>query len=203
MECSDEHYTQKKFNRFFEKLIEPRWNIHDSSTCNYLKEPEAKIDISILDGVSPVWLHLVSPLELKNDLRKDHTTALGQIVDRFHYILEHQQNRQYVLGAIASDSHLELVHMDRNRKFYIPGMMELQLNDPESYGLDMLIRFINSPVECNGYVPPDEFRRRIVNSGIDFEFHTLLAMRSGSQSGFVAACTVDSKGAVLKVSRTD
>ena len=48
------------------------------------------------------------------------------------------------------DSHLEPVHMDRSRTFRISGVIELELNNPNSYGLDMLFRFVNSSKSCNG-----------------------------------------------------
>ncbi len=48
--CTKESETQDKFVKFFSKLPEGPWTIHDSSSKNYLKDPTAKIDFAILDG---------------------------------------------------------------------------------------------------------------------------------------------------------
>lgn len=95
------------------------------------------------------------------------------------------------------------MHMDDMRVFHRSGLLPIRLNDPDSYGLDMLVRLVTAPKEVIGYTPPDDIKRIIESSGVKFTFKTLLVKRSGIRGTFVVGGSVDSETAILKVSRND
>ncbi|CAG8641970.1 4442_t:CDS:2, partial [Paraglomus occultum] len=202
--CKSESDTQEKFFAFFKKLPEGPWVIHDSSTKEYFKEPNAKIDIAILDGKRAVWLHLVSVIELKLSMESNHMDAVGQLVDRFVNILEHQTERQFVIGAVACDSQIELFHMDKNFTFEHSGLLPIDFTDKTSLGLDMLVRLLRAPNTESGYKTHEDVGRWIESiPNINFSFKTLLRKRTSSRGTFVAAGTMDGEEAVFKTSATD
>ncbi|CAG8459535.1 6218_t:CDS:2 [Paraglomus occultum] len=181
MTCSKEADTQEKFNKFFALILMQQnpWVLHDASTKNYLKDPTAKIDIAILDGNIPLWPQLVSAIELKHNLVSDHHEALGQlvVVDRFGHMFDFQQDRKFAIGAIASDSHIEFIHMTGD---------------------------INSKVL--GYVSPEDERHLVDRIGDKFKFKSLISRRPipSDQGTFVAVVTDHyNEKAVFKASTDD
>lgn len=60
---------------------------------NYFKDSTAKIDFAVLEGIVPSWPQLVTPLEIKPNIRDKegtnyHHDAMGQLADRFSLILK-------------------------------------------------------------------------------------------------------------------
>lgn len=202
-ESKTEAQTQEKFNAFFKKLPLPRPSIYDTSTSGFFNEPTAKIDISVVDGSLVTWPHLIIPIELKNDLKKHHSEALGQLSDRFSEILIQQPERTFVIGVVASDSEIELVSMNRAREFMRTGLLSLNLTDKNCPGLDLLVRVVTSSYSRNGYCPPDDISRLIISAGVHFQFKTLIRKRKSDRGSFVACGTMNNVNAVIKVSRTE
>lgn len=108
MKCANEADTPKKFNAFFQKILQDRRRILDTSLSGYFNEPTATIDISVVDGPIVTWPHPIIPIKLKCDLRRDHKLAIGQLSNRVNDILEQQPERTFVIGAVASDAQIEL-----------------------------------------------------------------------------------------------
>lgn len=202
-ESSNEVQTQEKFNTFFRKLPTGRRSIFDTSTSGFFNEPTAKIDISVIDGSLVTWPHLIIPIELKNDLKKHYREALGQLSDRFSEIMMQQPERRFIIGAVASDSEVELVSMNREWNFMHTGRLSLNLTDKNCPGLDLLVRIVTSSFDHNGYCPPDDISRLIISAEINFQFKTLIRKRRSDRGSFVAFGTTNNQNAVLKVSNTD
>ncbi|GBC49412.2 hypothetical protein GLOIN_2v1773108 [Rhizophagus irregularis DAOM 181602=DAOM 197198] len=62
-------------------------------TIKLFKDSTAKIDFAVLEGIVPSWPQLVTPLEIKPNIRDKEGTnyyhdAMGQLADRFSLILK-------------------------------------------------------------------------------------------------------------------
>ena len=141
--------------------------IHDTSASGYFCDPTAKIDISVVDCPIVTWPHLIIPIELKCNLKRDQKSALAQLSNLFSDILDQQPEREFVIGAIAPDVQIELVRMDKGRNFQLAGPIPLDLSDKTSVGLDVLTRLVTSSYAANGYCPPSDTSRQIISAGIN------------------------------------
>ena len=71
-------------------------------------------------------------------MKRDQKSALAQLSNRFSDILDQQPEREFVIGAIASDVQIELMRMDKGRNFQLAGPIPLDLSDKASVGLDVV-----------------------------------------------------------------
>ena len=111
--------------------------------------PTAKIDIPVFDGLIVTWPHIIIPIELKCNLKRDQQSALGQFSNRFSDILDQQPEREFVIGAIASDVQIELMRMDIRRNFQLAGPITLALR------LAAMVTYpVLSVMAISGDVPP-------------------------------------------------
>jgi len=109
---ANEDAVQRKFIKFFESLPKDRipWNIVDTSSSNWLKDPIGKVDFSIIDGSQVVWMHFISGLKVKQSLTnpRSYHEAIGQLVDQFKTVFELQPKRQFIISAVCCDTHIVL-----------------------------------------------------------------------------------------------
>ncbi|KAF9093995.1 hypothetical protein BGX27_001540, partial [Mortierella sp. AM989] len=222
LSCKKESDTQQKFNAFFSLLkastqvIQAPWVIHDSSTENYLKEPIGKIDFCILDGKIVTWSQLVSAIELElnigdnnkkkpsGETQSDHyRDAIGQLADRFWTIFDQQKDRKEIIGAIASDSQVELLYRDKDFNYKRSGLLHLDFTDSNSIGLILLTKLVISPKELLGYVPPINEQHLVETSIPSFKFDGILRRSPNTPGTFVAVVTTDqNEKAVIKSSQS-
>ncbi|KAF9370435.1 hypothetical protein BGX21_005554, partial [Mortierella sp. AD011] len=205
----NEAKIQQVFMEFFSKL-ETHWDIRDTSTKDFLKDPQAKIDIAIFDGPAVSWFQLVTGIELKFSLsnnrdkagknRNHHAEAIGQLANRFTIMFDQQSERKEIIGAIASLSEIEFFYRRRGDSYKRSGLLPLDFTKQDSLGLDLLVRLATAPKEILGYIPPISVSL-LVSSVPDFDYKSTLRWRCSNRESFVALGeTGNGEDAVIKSS---
>ncbi|RPB27770.1 hypothetical protein L211DRAFT_845789 [Terfezia boudieri ATCC MYA-4762] len=219
--CRNEADVQKNFNTFFSLIPQPErerspgvvkdrdypWVIHDSSSKSYFKDPNAKVDFSILDGPQVLWPQFVTPIELKFSIASDHTEAIGQLSDRFSRIFEKQPWRPFAVGAIASGTEIEIVWVDRSFHYKRSGPIRLDLTDKRSPGVRMLLDLVTAPGDCLGYIPFDR-EKDLVQTINTIRYKALIQCTktgrdANSRYTFVALGIMEEEDVVIKGSIND
>ncbi|KAJ3053185.1 hypothetical protein HK097_004841 [Rhizophlyctis rosea] len=182
-------------------LKEIEFQVKDTSVIDFLKDPVAKVDFSLLDGSASLWNHLVSVVEVKallSELTSYHA-VVGQVWDRFTNLRRQQggeQQRPLCIGAVIGADAFELIAStpDGPRR---SGKLDLRF-EANNAGFAHLVGFLRAPKAALGYVDP----RPIVVSQIHdraFALQTVLRRASNARGTIVASGTYKGEAVVLKM----
>lgn len=113
-----EEHVQRRMIDFCQKLKDLKFTIKDTSTKDYLKNPIAKIDVSLLVSTVSLWSCLVSFIELKSFLCDQtlYHQAVGQVIDRSTNLFLNQEERKFVYAAIAGCDSIEFFYILKSKE---------------------------------------------------------------------------------------
>ncbi|KAJ3285402.1 hypothetical protein HDU76_008146 [Blyttiomyces sp. JEL0837] len=141
--------VQEMFKLLFEVIQEVcglEFTVKDTSVSGYLTNPGAKIDFSLLEHAVAVWAELIGVIEVKPTLQSSikYQEAVGQVVDRFSKVRDHQPKRVFVFGAVLGQDSMELLKFNLVAKSLLrTGRLSLAF-DKNSDGFRSLVGFVTA-----------------------------------------------------------
>jgi serine/threonine protein kinase len=130
---------------------------HDTSTCNYLKNPTGKIDITLTAADLVSWPEVVTFVELKPSLNSDRAyhEVVGQVIQRCLSIFDIQTQRNFVVAMVMDGKRIDVLKVTRSNPLRVEhtGLISFNLNIG-SCGLNLLLRVLSASADKLGFVAP-------------------------------------------------
>ncbi|KAI9005287.1 hypothetical protein BC832DRAFT_480594 [Gaertneriomyces semiglobifer] len=136
-------------------ILYEAWISWSKTRADFLKDPIGKIDFTILDGPASLWAHVVSVIEVSDDLSDStkYRRALGQLLSRFQEVFRQQPDREFVLGAVVGPEHVEVVWQNKSYHKKRSGLIGLSFF-AQNDGTRLLLGLLKSQKHRLGYISP-------------------------------------------------